>query len=123
MLRFRFPRLSPDGRLLAVTIDPRPSEIWVYDLERHTQIPVVRGEHSLLSVWSHVEDLLAYRSGGIFVVKPDGTGVPEPLVTDRELTESPEDWSRDGEWFIYNVTGHGSGFEIGVTLSGEGGVN
>ena len=33
---FRFPNLSPDGQRLAVTVDPRPSRIWVYDLQRGT---------------------------------------------------------------------------------------
>ena len=37
-LGFRFPRLSPDGTRLAVTIDPRPSEIWVYDLGRGSRV-------------------------------------------------------------------------------------
>ena len=39
---FRFPRLSPNGRYVAVTIDPRPSEIWVYELEP-TYAPAVGG--------------------------------------------------------------------------------
>ena len=35
--RPRWPRLSPDGSKVAVIIDPRPSEVWVYDLERNTR--------------------------------------------------------------------------------------
>ena len=31
---FRFPALSPDGTKVAVNVDPRPSELWIYDLER-----------------------------------------------------------------------------------------
>ena len=29
---YRGPRVSPDGRYLAITVDPRPSNIWVIDL-------------------------------------------------------------------------------------------
>src|SRR5687768_943926 len=49
---FRFPRLSPDGRSLAVTIDPRPSEIWLYDLERGSRTRLGAGGHSILAVWN-----------------------------------------------------------------------
>lgn len=37
---YRFPRMSPDGRTLSVTVDPRPSQIWIVDLEDATATPL-----------------------------------------------------------------------------------
>ena len=31
---YRMPAVSPDGRSVAMTIDPRPSQVWVYDIPR-----------------------------------------------------------------------------------------
>ena len=33
---YRFPAVSPDGRWAAVTVDPRPSDLWIVDLLRGT---------------------------------------------------------------------------------------
>ena len=44
---FRFPALSPDGTKIAVSIDPRPSELWVYNLERGTRVHVAGGTHQV----------------------------------------------------------------------------
>src|SRR5262249_21305683 len=49
---FRFPQFSPDGRRVAVTIDPRPSQVWVYDLDRGSRIPLASQGNSLKPVWT-----------------------------------------------------------------------
>jgi len=50
---YRFPRVSPDGRSIAVTVDPRPSSIWVVDASTGQAIPLTRDRvHSIAAVWS-----------------------------------------------------------------------
>ena len=51
---FAFPRFSPDGRRLAMTIsDGRESDIWVYDWERETMTRVTTDPGLELSpVWN-----------------------------------------------------------------------
>ena len=61
---YRFPRISPDGTRLSVTVDPRPSQIWVIDFARGTAIPVTSGEHSIGAVWSPTGERLAFSQLG-----------------------------------------------------------
>ncbi|MEP6591824.1 MAG: protein kinase, partial [Gemmatimonadota bacterium] len=61
---YRFPRISPDGTRLAVTVDPRPSQIWVIDFVRGAAIPVTTGPHSIGAVWSPTGERLAFTQFG-----------------------------------------------------------
>jgi eukaryotic-like serine/threonine-protein kinase len=49
---YRFPRVSPDGRWVAVTVDPQPPQIWVVDLLRETEQPLTQLGYNLGGAWS-----------------------------------------------------------------------
>ena len=49
---YRMPAVSPDGRSVAITIDPRPSQVWVYDIPRKSRIPLAIDGHSLSPLWT-----------------------------------------------------------------------
>ena len=50
---YRFPSVSPDGRRIAVTVDPRPSAIWLIDPALGQAAPLTTGNiHSILPTWS-----------------------------------------------------------------------
>ncbi len=50
---YRFPSVSPDGRRIAVTVDPRPSRIWLIDPALGQAAPLSSdGVHSILPIWS-----------------------------------------------------------------------
>ena len=50
---YRFPAVSPDGKFVAVTVDPRPSAIWLIDLAHERAVPLTTGrEHSIAPIWS-----------------------------------------------------------------------
>ncbi|HEX6643173.1 MAG TPA: protein kinase [Gemmatimonadales bacterium] len=66
---YRFPRFSPDGQRVAVTVDPRPSEIWVVDLRRASTLPVVTEGHSILPVWAPDGRWIAHMGAGIRAVR------------------------------------------------------
>jgi serine/threonine protein kinase/Tol biopolymer transport system component len=102
---FRFPRLSPDGRFVAVTIDPRPSEIWVYDLERGSRMPLATGRHSLVPIWTpdgrRVIYAVASHGTDLYSQPADGSSAAE-LLLEREGDQYPNSWSRDGRLLFFH---------------------
>ncbi len=67
---YRFPRVSPNGKSVVVTVDPRPSSIWIVDATTGQAFPLTTDKvHSISAVWS-----------------PDGTRV----VFDRYSGPTPE---------------------------------
>jgi serine/threonine protein kinase len=106
------PRLSPDGRRVAVMrIDPevRSGDIWLYDVARGTGSrltfdPSVE-EHP---VWSPDGSRLLYSSnragvGDIYQKSATGAG-PEEAIFKDENFKSPLDWSRDGRFVIFRTS-------------------
>ena len=63
---YRFPRVSPDGKSVAVTVDPRPSSIWLVDATTGQAAPLTTGKvHSISPVWSPDGTRIAFnRSAG-----------------------------------------------------------
>ncbi|MEO6528222.1 MAG: protein kinase [Gemmatimonadaceae bacterium] len=50
---YRFPTVSPDGRSIAVTVDPRPSSIWVVNAMTGQAAPLTTDRlHSVAPIWS-----------------------------------------------------------------------
>ena len=106
------PRLSPDGRRMAVMrIDPeaRSGDIWVYDVARGTGSrltfdPSVE-EHP---VWSPDGSRLLYSSnragvGDIYQKSATGAGAEDAIFKDENY-KSPLDWSRDGRFVIFRTS-------------------
>ncbi len=58
---YRFPRISPDRRWIAVTVDPRPSDLWIVDLQRGgaTRQPTPE-DHDGWGVWAPDGKRVAY---------------------------------------------------------------
>ena len=58
---YRFPVVSPDGQRIAVTVDPRPSAIWLVDPARGQAVPLTTdGRHSIAPLWSWDGTRVAY---------------------------------------------------------------
>jgi eukaryotic-like serine/threonine-protein kinase len=103
-----WPRLSPDGRLLArQRVDGlrNTPDIWVEDLERGTKLRVTTAvEPDIRPVWSSDGRYLAYVSGNtpfrpgtrvLNIAAADGTGVVRTLPCPGEYCE-PTDWTARG---------------------------
>jgi serine/threonine-protein kinase len=89
---YRFPDASPDGRFVAVTVDPQPPEIWVVDLALHRAQPVSTGGYHLGAVWSPDGSRIAFGTNpGVAWVPWPGGGDATALTT----LGFPEDWPRD----------------------------
>ena len=99
---FRFPRVSPNGDRVAVTIDPRPSEIWVYDLERGSRIPIATDLHNIAPMWTLDGQRVSYRRGTDIYWRPaDASSPAEPLIDLAEAVGGPNSWTLDGRALLF----------------------
>ena len=97
---FRLPRLSPDGKRIAVDVsdDTRRDDIWIYDAERGTKRRLTTTDHNLEPVWSPDGTHITYASVGRLVDAPvDGDG-PRTMLSGppQGFTTYPSSWSPDG---------------------------
>ena len=101
---FRWPRLSPDGNKVAVIIDPRPSEVWVYDLERNTRSLLYDGAHAVTPRWTSDGMRVIFSTGqpynNLHWMPADGSGDAEPLLT-GERHQYAYSVSRDGRFLSF----------------------
>jgi Tol biopolymer transport system component len=101
-----FPRLSPDGRRVAVTIQDQETQVWLYDLPRETLTRLTfEGNQNYNSVWTPDGKRIAFESTkegplNIFWRLADGSGGLERLNT-SEYTNAPMSWSPDGQLLAF----------------------
>jgi Tol biopolymer transport system component len=115
------PRLSSDGRKLALTAADAAAHrnIWIYDLSRGART-IFRQEASgdSSAVWSPDGSRIAFASerGGaarLYLRPVGGSGSEEPLLktTDAEV---PLDWSRDGRFLAYMAPGGPTSWDVWI---------
>ena len=107
---YRHPRLSKNGRFVAVTIDPPDegdSHVWVLDLDRGAFTKLTRDSHNLTPVISNDGARIAWSdwSGGprTFWQASDGSGERERLGSLERTT--PSDFSPDGKYLLQVMRG------------------
>ena len=103
------PRLSPDGRRVAATIQDGPNQsIWIYDLDRGTRIRLTtEGRYNLFPVWSPDARWMALgsdRTGPMsaFRMRSDGSGEAEPIL-EEGTNAVAESWSSDGRYLAFDT--------------------
>jgi len=111
---YHAPRLSPDGKTLALgKCDGASCKLVLYDLERKALTPLTSEPGRFFNpVWSPDGRRLAYSGFGdgaptLYVKNADGSG-PAQRLTDaptatRETAEFPNSWSPDGRTIAYVV--------------------
>ena len=112
---FRFPKISPDGRLVAVTIDPRPSEVWVLDVARALTKVADQG-HNLMPQWTPDGRQFVFsssRSGNhdLYLRSFDGTGDAQ-LLLERPSSQYASSWSPDGQVLTFHEQVPTTGWDI-----------
>jgi serine/threonine-protein kinase len=96
---FYNPRLSPDGRRIAMASrreGTRDTDIWIHDIERGTTTRLTPDGGSY-PVWSPDSARIVYafgqnRAANLYVINADGSGKPERLTT-GDVPQTPSSWS------------------------------
>jgi serine/threonine-protein kinase len=94
---YALPRLSPDGRRLALAIrDDRESNIWLYDFQRDVMTPVTSGGNTFSNpVWSADGRYLFFGSyAGMFWTRTDAVQ-PQVLVATKSI-QFPTSFTANG---------------------------
>jgi Tol biopolymer transport system component/predicted Ser/Thr protein kinase len=116
---YRVPRLSPDGRRVAVSIEEQETQVWLYDLSRETLTRFTFGAGvSQNSCWTPDGKRIAFQSSregqlNIFWQMADGSGGLERL-TNSEHVSAPHSWSPDGQFLAYIEVNPVTGIDIKV---------
>jgi hypothetical protein len=98
---YRTPRLSPDGRYVAVSTQQDVRQVWSYDMARGALGPVTVDGLSGYGVFTPDGKRIVFRSGAaggednLYWRAADGSGAVERLATSTR-SQTPGSWSPDG---------------------------
>jgi Tol biopolymer transport system component len=118
------PRLSPDGKRIAVAIsEPNASKanIWIYDVERGTRSRFTFAPaRETFPVWSPDGVWLVYGSSargpfGLYRKRSDGTG-PEELLLQTQNSTLPSSFSPDGNLLAFDAFGGPQRAKTGILI-------
>jgi eukaryotic-like serine/threonine-protein kinase len=106
--QYRFPRFSPDGKRIALSIGGgrgTDDDVWVYELSSGALTRLTFNSGSFCPIWSRDGRRVAYVSArskeeGIYAKAADGSGTEEWIWKDF-TARLPSDWSADGGTLIF----------------------
>jgi serine/threonine-protein kinase len=105
------PRLSPDGKKVAVRIPDTMGDmqVWVYDLTREFFTQLTTRGKNWWPVWASDGKRIAFPSINpnsgrvdIYSILSDGSASPELLVSSKDFDQQPFSWSRDGKLLLFH---------------------
>ena len=119
---YRAPRLSPDGRRIAVAIEEQETQTWLYDFARDALTRfTLQGSMNYDPVWTPDGKRIAFRSNSQLKLGPeytnlfwqlaDGGGGLEKL---SDLHPGPSSWSPDGQVLALETNSAGGRWSIVV---------
>jgi serine/threonine-protein kinase len=102
---YAYPRLSPDGRRVAVSIADEGTQIWFYDLARDTLTRATFESTNSFPVWTPDGKRIAFYSTkdgtpNLYWELADGSGGLERLTT-SEYVHNPNSFSPDGQLLAF----------------------
>jgi eukaryotic-like serine/threonine-protein kinase len=117
------PRLSPDGRRLAVTITQNSDNIWIYAIPTGSLTQLTFEGKNAMPVWTRDGTRLAFASNktgalNLFWKPADGSGTDERLTTSGQ-PQAPFSWSPGSRSIIFVEQSPTTGRDIWMlTLDG-----
>jgi Tol biopolymer transport system component len=115
---YEYPRLSPDGKRIAVgSDDGKDAIVWIYDVTASSARRLTLGGRNRVPVWSADGERVAFQSDregdlGLFWQRADGTTAADRLTKpDKDTAHVAESWSRDGKTLLFSVA-KGSSYTV-----------
>ncbi len=112
------PRLSPDGKSLAVEIEGPTHDLWTYDFNTSIFSKVTLDGLSHWPLWTPDGGRLTYRVWlqGAFSMwwMPADRSKPRDRITDVGRMQSASSWSPDGKALVFTQVDQGTGADIYV---------
>jgi eukaryotic-like serine/threonine-protein kinase len=115
---YRGPRLSPDGREVAVAVEGQETEVWLFNLSRDTLTRLTfQGSTNYNPIWTPDGKRIAFISigQGLSWQTADGSGGPE-LLSDAGI---PNSWSPNGQLLAFDAARSSTGRDIWVLRLGD----
>ena len=118
------PKISPDGRRIAVGVSDKDSQVWIYDLAQGTLNRLTfQGTNNTAPLWSPDGKRIAFISNqagqrNIFWQFADGSGGLERLTTSPSV-DIPNSFSPDGKLLAYAEIDLSTGYDILVIGLGD----
>jgi serine/threonine-protein kinase len=110
------PRLSPDGRRLALAVEQQKQQnLWIYDLARTTMTRLTFDDEAQGDpVWTPDGTFLVFRSGGTLAwIRSDGTGKVEHAPAGNR-NGWPWSISPDGRWLAFSQEDTQTGIHLWI---------
>jgi eukaryotic-like serine/threonine-protein kinase len=121
--RFALPRLSPDGKRLAMEIQDSPHQIWMLDIERDVLVPLTTestGSHNF--AWAPDGSSILYTTHLIPPqlgwIRTNGSGTAEKLTVPSDSRVFVHHWSRDGRLALLRFEGPPTDAVVTLRLDG-----
>ena len=118
------PRISPDGRRVAVGIAEQERQVWLYDLSRETMTRFTfQGDNNVTPFWTPDGRRIVFISNkegprNLFWQLADGSGGLERLTT-SQFIQIPGSWSPDGQLLAFSEVNGATGYDIWVLRVGD----
>jgi serine/threonine-protein kinase len=105
------PRLSPDGRYLALLLARGNDDVWIYDLQDHLFDRLTSGANHGMPEWTADGRHVTFsRAGAPMSWRPADRS--EPVAAFADVAGSPAGWSRDGQVLVFYDQRPGTGSDI-----------
>ena len=100
---YRWPRFSPDGNRVAVIVDPRPSDVWMVDLQRGSAKRLTTSGHHVNPTWAPDGERLGFSLvGDLHWMRWREGGEPQ-LTSARPLPQYQPSWSIDDHIMVNEI--------------------
>jgi serine/threonine-protein kinase len=107
--RFVGPRISPDGRRLAMWVEEKQSiHVWIYDFAHDTMTPLTSEGRNFTCLWTPDGKRVTFNSSrpgvagvNLFWKLADGSG-PKELLFQSQYNKAPLSWTPDGKVLLFH---------------------